>query len=470
MQKSYRHPASKKPPSLNDKKPTGCLGKTADGPKPSASKAEKQRLPVPDALPPSQGLSESKPLLERVMKGASTNWSRAKRAATLIRDPNYSIKDFFEDVSAAFPELRLYVSGGEQTSSGRGTDDEYQRTMGALFCIYWMMRLHLDGTKAFCFGLNADWVLRHETEDAEKLEDFQKRNTFYDQTDWDKIEELFVHAGLLCQKGPGKHDADRTLAMLVLMAIHDIMKVTELLPTVEKKPGNFRGYKIGETIGDHDMALSYVLEHHPAWLPSFSGLPKPQQHSVKFTHSKLDYNMGWLVQAEAPPGALFSAFKKVVKSGQAKPEDIAFYFVHWFADLAGAEPHPMEGCEKFVLKFPQKVLKQFLDSLSIVQTLGTDQSETDVYEKYLAWRWGCHSPKLGPVPTGEGAVALMRLVIMAQGDSQEVIDRFHQLPAEDKTVLAQELAITGCKGQRYLTDEKVCLWKALLYLYIMLQR
>jgi len=78
-------PCIKKTPSLNDKKPTGCLGKTADGPKPSASKAEKQRLPVPDALPPSQGLSESKPLLERVMKGASTNWSRAKRAATLIR-------------------------------------------------------------------------------------------------------------------------------------------------------------------------------------------------------------------------------------------------------------------------------------------------------------------------------------------------------------------------------------------------
>ena len=32
--------------------------------------------------------------------------------------------------------------------------------------------------------------------------------------------------------------------------------------------------------------------------------------------------------------------------------DVAFYFVHWFADLAGAEASPLTGCEKFVLKFP----------------------------------------------------------------------------------------------------------------------
>jgi len=449
-------PCTQNIPSLKDESMTATAQtiKKTDGPRTSTSKGSKQRLPVPEALPPSRGTSQRKTLLQRLMTGASTNWTRAKRAAALIRDPNYSTRDFFEDVTAAFPELRLYVSGGQQTSSGRGADDEYQRTMGALFCIYWMMRLHLEGAKAFCFGLNSDWVLRHQTDDAEKLEDFHKRSTFYDQTDWDKIEELFVHAGLLYQKGPGTHNADRTLAMLVLMAIHDIMKITELLPTVETKPGIFQGYKVGEKIGDHDIALSYVLEHHPGWLPSFSGLPKAQQHSVIFTHSKLDYNMGWLVQAEAPPGALFSALKQVVTSGQAKPQDIAFYFVHWFADLSGAEPHPMEGCERFVLKFPQKVLKQFMDSLSIVQTLGSGQSETDVYEKYLMWRWESNFPKLGPVPEGEGAVALMRLVIMASTGSEEVIDGFHQIPAEDRKVLAQELAITGCKGQRYLTDDK----------------
>ena len=36
------------------------------------------------------------------------------------------------------------------------------------------------------------------------------------------------------------------------------------------------------------------------------------QESIRFTHCKLDYNMGWLVQAEAHPGALFRAFRKVI--------------------------------------------------------------------------------------------------------------------------------------------------------------
>ena len=34
---------------------------------------------------------------------------------------------------------------------------------------------------------------------------------------------------------------------------------------------------------------------------------------------------------------------------------MAFYFVHWFADLAGAEASPLTGCEKFVLKFPLRL-------------------------------------------------------------------------------------------------------------------
>merc|ERR1712032_105346 len=76
---------------------------------------------------------------------------------------------------------------------------------------------------------------------------------------------------------------------------------------------------------------------------------------------------GWLVQAEAPPGALFQTFRAVAASGKAKDADIAFYFVHWFVDLAGAEGSPLAGCEKFVLKFPQRVLGQFLESFGVVQ-------------------------------------------------------------------------------------------------------
>lgn len=37
-------------------------------------------------------------------------------------------------------------------------------------------------------------------------------------------------------------------------------------------------------------------------------------------------------------------------------EDVALYFVHWLTDLAGAEPTPLAGCEKFSVKFPLPVL------------------------------------------------------------------------------------------------------------------
>ena len=60
-------------------------------------------------------------------------------------------------------------------------------------------------------------------------------------------------------------------------------------------------------------------------------------------------------QAEAPPIALFGTFKEVIATGGAAHADIAFYFVHWLTDLAGAEPSPLAGSEKFVLKFPHAV-------------------------------------------------------------------------------------------------------------------
>ena len=44
------------------------------------------------------------------------------------------------------------------------------------------------------------------------------------------------------------------------------------------------------------------------------------QESIRFTHCKLDYNMGWLVQAEAHPGALFRAFRKVILDRPQAPQ------------------------------------------------------------------------------------------------------------------------------------------------------
>ncbi|CAE7296372.1 DEGP1, partial [Symbiodinium pilosum] len=50
---------------------------------------------------------------------------------------------------------------------------------------------------------------------------------------------------------------DRALTMLVLMSIHDIMKLDLLRPIATE---DFRGYEAGDPISDHDVALSYVLE------------------------------------------------------------------------------------------------------------------------------------------------------------------------------------------------------------------
>ncbi|CAE7242314.1 MAP3K3 [Symbiodinium natans] len=412
-------------------------------------------------------------VIARIMEGKTTDWARAKRAAEQIRSPSYTTREFHDDITAAFPELRLYclismdedditrsqsqTSSGSITTSGRSAFDEYQRTIGALFCVFWLMRQHLDGRECFSYGLNQDWLPRTQkdfTDDADsghndelQLE-WQKRQAFYERTDWEAFENLIVAAGLLKKKG-GPHDAERTLALLVLMVIHDLMKLDRLRPICSVK--TFQGYKKGESIGDHDIALSYVLERHSSALPSFAGLPSEQQKSIRFTHCKLEYNMGWLVQAEAPPGALFRAFRRVIQSGLASDRDsskeVAFYFIHWFADLAGAEPYPLQGCEKFVLKFPKHVLTSFVESFPVVWTLGP-KTETQVYEDYLEWRWQ-NLPKLGPVPADATAIAKMRLVIMAQSDGSAIIRALSKLDREDMEIISEELSLTGLCDQSF---------------------
>lgn len=354
---------------------------------------------------------------------------------------------------AAFPELSLYiVSDGEgntcSTSSGRDADDEFQRTMGCLFAVFWLMRHGLDGAQSFVFGVGRDWqALDDRSEHPQRAEEeINKRKAFRDQVDWAPFVETLRDAQLLNEDG--SHNEERVLAMLVLSAIHDIMKTESLLPKVV---GEWPNHKDGDVINDHDVALAYVMERHPAALPSYAGLCAKQQQTLKFSQGSIAYNMGWLVQAEAPPGALFGKFKEVIDAGEAHPEDIAFYFVHWLTDLAGAQPCPQEGCEKFVLMFPLKVLITFAKSFPVVQHLSS-QSETAVLAEYLQWRWQEHEPSLGIVPSGPGSVARMRLVVMAQGNSEKVLEAYDNLSVDDREVLNQELALTGCTGQSYQCD------------------
>ena len=79
-------------------------------------------------------------------------------------------------------------------------------------------------------------------------------------------------------------------------------------------------------------------QHDPGSLPCFANLPEELKRPIRFTQAKLGFNHGWLVQAEAPPGALFGSFKALLESEDVPAHDVAFYFVHWLTDLAGAEP------------------------------------------------------------------------------------------------------------------------------------
>ncbi|CAE7241789.1 Ripk4 [Symbiodinium sp. CCMP2592] len=216
-------------------------------------------------------------VIGRIMEGKTTDWARARRAAEQIRSPKYTTKEFHDDITTAFPELRLYclvqqeedditksqsqTSSASITASGRSAFDEYQRTIGALFCVFWLMRQHLDGRECFAYGLNQDWLPRSQKDFTDENDsghndelqlEWQKRQDFYEHTDWAAFENLLIVAGLMKKGGP--HDAERTLTLLVLMVIHDLMKLDRLRPICSAK--TFMGYKKGEPIGDHDIALS----------------------------------------------------------------------------------------------------------------------------------------------------------------------------------------------------------------------
>ena len=191
-----------------------------------------------------------------------------------------------------------------------------------------------------------------------------------------------------------------------------------------------------------------MLEHHGACLPSFAALPAAQQRSVRFTQSKMGFNHGWLVQAEAPPGALFSSFKKLIDDEGVDSADIAFYFVHWLTDLAGAVPTPLEGSTQFAVRFPQPVLASFLRSIPLVQRLAT-KSETELFEAFLVEWWP--NDKLGPPPEGDDAIALMRLMVQVQTpeDQRKLREAYGRLPSESRVTLAREMALTAVDGQVY---------------------
>jgi hypothetical protein len=420
------------------------------------------------------------------LEGQRTNWAMVRRMARSMMDADYSLTDFNQDL-AAFPELSLYLrdgSGTSSTSSSRTVGDEYQRTIGAFFAIYWLMRMETDGRDGFTFGVDNQWAAiladKVKAQNAgamtscddipadvqQRLFNAERRLAFFNDAKWDFLKSLLIDAGLIEEisdkagqprkTGSGKKlfrvNERRLVSLLALTAIHDIMKMDSLLPTVQAEHAPYHGYAAGNVIGDHDHALSYLMDHYPEALPSFMDLDPVERRSVQFTQCNLCFNHGWFVQAEAPPGAIFTKFREVLirdHKSEIGARDIALYFVHWLTDLAGAEPTPLGGCEKFVMKFPLPVLNSFLRSFKYVEQIA-HKTETEVMEQYLQYRWAEHVPPLGPVPTGNDAIAKMRLVCMAQASAPAVVRAFdRELPAEDKEVLNLEMSRTGCMGQHY---------------------
>ena len=92
------------------------------------------------------------------------------------------------------------------------------------------------------------------------------------------------------------------------------MQVEALLPRVAPEHAPFLGFKANDVINDHDIALGYVLTHHAHMLPSFEAMRASDQHTIRFTQSKMSFNHGWLVQGEAPPAPLFAKFKEVLQT------------------------------------------------------------------------------------------------------------------------------------------------------------
>eukprot|EP00964_Phaeocystis_antarctica_P058588 scaffold34765_cov68-Phaeocystis_antarctica.AAC.1 len=205
--------------------PEASISITGNGEALHAGRRVREQL---ESIPPLISREESSALLTRV--------------AERIRQPSYSLKDFHADMVRCFPELQLYLGGclpaadtveasaailknkgayiaaaikgrnDRDSTSGRTGHVEYCRTFGALFCVYWLMRLKLDaeedsegldGQCGFCLGVDENtWESKPQEEEpagsvgAPPTEE-SKRLAFLRSHDWSQMQQLMIDAGML---------------------------------------------------------------------------------------------------------------------------------------------------------------------------------------------------------------------------------------------------------------------------------
>ena len=219
---------------------------------------------VPDAI---KGMPEH--VLPHALNGLTYDGVRATKIAQRIRKKGYSIAAFYDDVRMAFPELQLYlaqharaaddpagIGNKPNVTSGLDADDEYRRSIGAMFAVYWLMRIGIDGERGFSFGVDDEWV-PHEAPTPEEmssapsksqrggpkppakrtstsgdagadgvakvkstLKEPAKRLAFYEKQDWGRLQQLLIDSGMLerdaSEIGGVKVVIERTVAMLAL--------------------------------------------------------------------------------------------------------------------------------------------------------------------------------------------------------------------------------------------------------------
>ena len=125
------------------------------------------------------------------MEGRAVRLESVHACARRLREPSYTLLAFTRDIEAVFPELCLYTTA-ESLSSGLTANDEFERTMGALYATYCLLRLDLDGKEIFSFGVDAGGCALREPQDHH-----EKKREFHSTMNWLAVQDLVVRADLL---------------------------------------------------------------------------------------------------------------------------------------------------------------------------------------------------------------------------------------------------------------------------------
>eukprot|EP01062_Namystynia_karyoxenos_P013912 TRINITY_DN149_c0_g1_i3.p1 TRINITY_DN149_c0_g1~~TRINITY_DN149_c0_g1_i3.p1 ORF type:complete len:1360 (+),score=268.98 TRINITY_DN149_c0_g1_i3:559-4080(+) len=389
--------------------------------------------------------------LVQALRGCTTDWAVLRRAAGRLSDASYTLLDFRSDISQAVPELLLHP-GGHNAGEESGA---LLHTYGSLASLYCLVRIGMDGKDVLSFG--ADESGRCRRPHGSSTED-TPRERFRKHTDWAFLEELAETSGL---KAPPYHTpapedgtagtpesrwAERVVALIALLAVRPALREGPFQPRLPAAHAPFLGKQAGTLLCD-DEAFAYFVAHMTGTLPTIAGLSAAQRALLNFVCGTMDFNLAWLAQGEAPPGAVFGRCKAAVTSGH--PADVAAYFAVWFANFAGGDSQwPWPGSARIVHRLSQARLRHCFDCVRLVTQRLPRLTETQAFEEWMVDRWERLGVGAPPDPQN-GHVAVQRLTLMCPGTEVACVSAFQGLQAADRELLSAELARTGAAGQRF---------------------